>query len=130
TLGSGGFLGLYVGAVVAAFVPTTLRHMRDPQYASLGASGAVAAVMFSSILLRPGIDLYVSFVPIPLPAPVYAVVYLAYSAWSSYHPRDGVNHDAHFSGAIFGSVVTYTLEPTRVEHTLKQLVQTVARWIG
>lgn len=129
SLGTAVFLAMYVGAVVVAFVPTTLRHMTDPAYASLGASGAVAAVMFSAILLRPGVELYVAFVPVPVPAPLFAVGYLAYSAWSSYRARDGVNHDAHFAGALFGSAVTYALEPARVERTVRQLAQTAAHWL-
>lgn len=118
-LGPLGFLGLYVSAVVIAFVPTTLRHMKDSGYNSLGASGAVAAVMFSAILLHPGIKLYLLFLPIPVPGLFYALAYLAYSAWHSYTSRDGINHDAHFSGAIYGALLTYLLEPARVERTLR-----------
>src|SRR4051794_34232245 len=70
------FLVLYVSAVVASSLPTTLRHMSHPKYASLGASGAVAAVMFSAILLRPTMKLTLAFFPIPLPAYVYAFGYL------------------------------------------------------
>lgn len=121
-LGVARFLALYVSAVVVAFVPTTLRHMRDPRYASLGASGAVAAVMFSAVLLVPGLKLQLLFLPIPVPALVYALAYLAYSAWHSRGSRDGINHDAHFSGAIYGALLTYVFEPNRVERTLKQLL--------
>jgi membrane associated rhomboid family serine protease len=129
TLGTVTFVCFYVGAVLVAFIPTTIRHMKDPQYASLGASGAVAAVMFSAILLKPNVDLYVMFIPIPVPAPLYAVGYLAYSAYSSYKPRGGVNHDAHFAGAIFGSVATYVLEPKRVMRTLEELSKMVSHWM-
>ncbi len=120
-LGPMQFVVLYVSAVVASFVPTTLRHSRNPKYVSLGASGAVAAVMFSAILLRPSLKLMLLFLPIPVPGFVYAVGYLAYSAWHSYRGQRGVNHDAHFSGAVYGSLLTFFLEPARVERTLRGL---------
>ncbi len=121
-LGPTRFLALYVSAVVVAFVPTTLRHLRNPRYSSLGASGAVAAVMFSAIALFPGLKMGLFFIPVPVPAVVYAVLYLAYSAWHSYRARDGINHDAHFAGAIYGVLLTYAFEPSRVEATLRRLL--------
>jgi membrane associated rhomboid family serine protease len=119
-LGPTSFVALYVSAVVVAFIPTTLRHMNNPRYATLGASGAVAAVMFSAVLLYPGLKLQLLFLPIPIPGLIYALLYLAYSVWHSYRSTDGINHDAHFSGAIYGALFTYLFEPARVERTLKQ----------
>jgi membrane associated rhomboid family serine protease len=113
------FLILYVSAVVMAHVPTTLRHMGNPKYKSLGASGAVSAVTFSAVLLYPGMKLSLLFLPIPLPGMLYAVGYLAYSAWQSHRSRDGVNHDAHFAGAIYGALLTFAYEPERVMYTLR-----------
>lgn len=118
-LGDVRFLILYVSAVVVAFVPTTLRQMNNPKYGSLGASGAVAAVMFSAILLFPGLKLGLFFLPIAIPGYAYALGYLAYSALHSWRSRDGINHDAHFSGAIYGSLLTYAFEPTRVLRTVQ-----------
>lgn len=117
-LGTPRFLLLYLTAVVVAFVPTTLRHMNNPQYFSLGASGGVTAVMFSAILLHPGLRLALLFLPIPVPGFVYALGYLAYSAYSAYRAKDGVNHSAHFAGAIYGSALTFVFEPQRVMNTL------------
>ncbi|MDB5220817.1 MAG: putative Rhomboid family protein [Myxococcaceae bacterium] len=118
-LGSARFLLLYFTAVVVAHIPTTIRHMNNPKYNSLGASGAVAAVMFSAIALYPGLRLSLLFLPIPVPGYVYALGYLAYSAYASYRARDGVNHDAHFAGAIYGSLLTFAFEPERVTKTLQ-----------
>lgn len=115
------FLLLYVSAVIVAHLPTVIRHRKDPKYNSLGASGAVAAVMFGTILLYPGLNLSLMFLPIPIPGIVYAIGYLAYSAWSSYRNRDGINHDAHFAGAIYGSLLTFAFEPARVTRTLQHL---------
>jgi len=102
-LGPVWFVVFYVSAVVVAFIPTTLRQMKNRRYASLGASGAVSAIMFSAILLEPGMRLSLYFLPIRLPAVAFAVIYLGYSVWSSYRNRDGVNHDAHFAGALYGA---------------------------
>lgn len=120
-LGPARFLALYVGSVVVAFLPTTLRYMKNPGYSSLGASGAVAAVMISAILLHPKLKLYLMFLPIPVPGLVFALFYLAYSAWHSRGAGDNINHDAHFSGAACGAIITYLFEPDRVMRTLKQL---------
>jgi membrane associated rhomboid family serine protease len=120
-LGSVRFLVLYVGAVVVAFIPTTLRHMKSSQYASLGASGAVSAVMFAAILLRPTLKLSLLFIPLPIPGLLYAVGYLAYSAYRSYRPRNNINHDAHFAGAIFGTALTFAFEPTHVQRAFALL---------
>ena len=117
-LGPARFLLLYFTAVVAAHVPTTLRHMNNPKYNSLGASGAVAAVVFSAILLYPDMKLSLMFLPIPVPGFVYALCYLGYSAFASHRARDGINHDAHFAGAIFGALLTFAFEPERAMRTL------------
>jgi membrane associated rhomboid family serine protease len=118
-LGPVRFLALYLSAVVMGFVPTTLRYMNKREYSSLGASGAVAAVIFSAILLVPKLKMYLMFVPIPVPGIVFALVYLVYSAWHSRTASDGVNHDAHFFGAVYGAMFTYAFEPARVERTIK-----------
>jgi membrane associated rhomboid family serine protease len=95
--------------------------MRNPNYRSLGASGAVAAVMFSAVLLNPKLKLALLFLPIPVPGLIFAFAYLAYSIWHSYDSGDGINHDAHLSGAVYGAIFTYAFEPARVERALKSL---------
>ena len=120
-LGVTRFLALYLSAVVVAFVPTTLRFLRVPNYATLGASGAVTAVIFSAILLNPKLHLQLFFVPIPIPGLVFAVGYVVYSVWSSRRAGDSVNHDAHLAGALYGALFTYAFEPTLVERSLKNL---------
>ena len=115
------FLLLYVTAVVAAHIPTTLRHSRNPKYGSLGASGAVAAVVFSGIMLYPDMKLSLMFLPILVPGYVYAVCYLAYSVFSAWRARDGINHDAHFAGAIYGGLFTFALAPERALATLHRV---------
>jgi membrane associated rhomboid family serine protease len=122
TIGPTLFLALYVSAVVVAFLPSTIRHLRERTYATLGASGAVAAIMFSAILLHPTIRVVVPFVPVAIPGGLYAIGYLVYSAVQTQRSRDGINHEAHFAGAVYGAVVTYLVEPTRVTAALRHLV--------
>jgi len=120
-LGPTRLVALYVSAVVASYIPTTLRHMRDPTYNSLGASGAVAAVMFSAILLYPKLKLTLMFLPVAVPGPLFALAYLAYSMWHSRGAGDHVNHDAHFAGAVYGALLTYVFEPARVERAIRSM---------
>jgi membrane associated rhomboid family serine protease len=121
-LGDVRFLVLYVSAVIAASIPTTLRKANDMRYASLGASGAVAAVMFCAILLYPNIRLALAFLPIPLPGWLWALGYLLYSAAHAWRSRDGVNHEAHFWGAVYGATLTFVLEPERATRTVQHLI--------
>jgi membrane associated rhomboid family serine protease len=121
-LGTPRFLILYMTAVIVGFVPSTLFNLDNPKFATLGASGAVAAVMFSAILLHPNIKLYLLVFPLPVPAVVFAALWLAYSVWHSLDAGDGVNHDAHISGALWGSLLTFLFEPARVERSIKILI--------
>jgi membrane associated rhomboid family serine protease len=125
-LGEARFLLLYFTSVVVAFVPTTLRFLRSRQYSSLGASGAVAAVMFSGILLFPQQELYLFFLPIKVPGYLFALGYLAYSAWHSYSQSDNVNHDAHFYGAAYGVFLTYLLEPRSASQGIDTILKSLS----
>lgn len=118
-LGVPRFLLLYASAVVVGFVPTTLRHLRNPRHASLGASGAVAAVMLAAVLLYPKLPIRIMFLPTPVPGLVFAIGYLVYSLWHSVSAGDGIDHDAHLSGAFYGALLTWLYEPARVERTLR-----------
>ena len=108
-IGPIGFVLFYLSAIVIAILPTYLRHRHDPHYRSLGASGAVSAVLFAFILLRPWAMIYV-FV-LPMPAIAYAVGYVAYSFWMDRRGGDNINHSAHLSGAIYGVLFMLFMEP-------------------
>lgn len=100
---------LYVGGLVVSILPSYLKHQNDPNYRSLGASGAVSAVLFAFILVSPGSMIFVLFVP--MPALVYGVLYLAYTWYMDRQSNDNINHSAHLWGAGFGLLFMALLEP-------------------
>lgn len=100
---------LYLGGLVVSILPSYLKHQNDPNYRSLGASGAVSAVLFAFILVSPGSMIFVLF--IPMPALVYGVLYLAYTWYMDRQSNDNINHSAHLWGAGFGLLFMALLEP-------------------
>ena len=115
-----GFVGFYLSALLVSILPSYLRHRADPNYRSLGASGAVSAVLFAFILLQPWAMIFVFF--LPLPAILYAVAYIAYSIWMDHTGgRDRVNHSAHMWGAAYGVLFTVFMEPRVVLVFVDQL---------
>lgn len=121
-IGPVGYLLFYLSAVVAAILPTYMRHRHDGSYRSLGASGAVSAVLFASILLDPWSGIYLFLIPIPIPAFVFAGLYIWYTMWMDKRGGDNINHSAHLWGALYGMVFTLLLEPALAGHFLRQLV--------
>lgn len=120
-IGSLGFALFYVSAIVVAILPSYLHHLRDPNYRSLGASGAVSAVLFAYILLAPWSMLYVFFFPVP--AIVFAVAYTAYGFYASARGGDNINHSAHLWGAGYGILFALFMEPRLAPHFWQQLLQ-------
>ena len=108
-IGQAGYLGFYLGALLVSILPTYVVNRGNPQYRSLGASGAVAAVLFSFILVEPWAMLLVFFVPVP--AIVFAVLYTGYSIYMDRARKDNVNHSAHLWGAAYGIMFTVLMEP-------------------
>ncbi len=113
------YLVLYLGALVVSNIPTFLKHRNDYQYRSLGASGAVSAILFTFILLKPWVTILVFFIPVP--AIVYGALFLGYSVYMSKKGGDHINHDAHFYGALFGIVFTIAVHPSVVNIFLDEL---------
>ncbi|HTB26565.1 MAG TPA: rhomboid family intramembrane serine protease [Puia sp.] len=113
------YLALYIGALIVSNIPTYIKHYNDYDYRSLGASGAVSAVLFSFILLGPWQQILVLVFPVP--AIIYGGLFLFYSAYMSRKGGDHVNHDAHFYGALFGVIFTIAVRPDVVNIFLNEL---------
>jgi membrane associated rhomboid family serine protease len=113
-IGTVRFLALYLIGLVLSELGTWLKHRNNPQYASIGASGAVLAVMFAYIIYFPTSRLSLLILPIPVPAPLFAVLYLAYSWWQARQNGGRVNHDAHLGGAIVGILFVLVTDPAAV----------------
>ena len=102
-IGSAKFLALYFLGLVLSSLGTVYKQKDNPDYAALGASGAILAVLFAFIVYYPTRMLYLYFA-IPIPAVVFAFGYVAYSWWASKNRRDNINHDAHLDGALTGLI--------------------------
>jgi membrane associated rhomboid family serine protease len=112
---------LYVASLILSDLPSVAKHKNDYWYHSLGASGAVSAVIFSYIMYEPMTKMMIMPLPIPIPALLFGVLYLVYCHYASKHSRDNVNHDAHFFGALCGVFITGILHPEILSQFIHQL---------
>lgn len=110
-LGSLYYVLLYAGGVLFSTLFDFGKHKDDMYYSAVGASGAVAAVVFSSILVDPSGSIFIFPIPFPLPSWVFGIAYLIYSAYMGKKGVDNIGHYAHFWGAVFGIVLTIILLP-------------------
>jgi membrane associated rhomboid family serine protease len=117
-IGSLSFVALYFIGMVLSEIGTCLKHRNNPEYASLGASGAILAVLFASIVYFPQSSLFILPIPVPIPAPLFAVGYLIYTWWQSKQNTGRVNHDAHFGGALTGLAFVALTEPSAFQRLL------------
>jgi membrane associated rhomboid family serine protease len=102
---------LYFFGLLVSNLGTTLKHRNDANYASLGASGAILAVLFASILYSPRQRLFILPLPLPIPAPWFALAYLVLTYYSSKRSKGHINHDAHLGGALAGLVFVAVTAP-------------------
>jgi len=120
-LGTVNYLLLYFVGMAMASVFSYFKHQNNTGYRALGASGAVSAVLFAAILIRPEMSLYIFFIPIPIPALIFGPLYLLYSAYEARKGTSNVGHDAHFYGAIFGLIFPLIVQPSLFQNFLDRL---------
>jgi membrane associated rhomboid family serine protease len=115
---------LYFGGILASNIYALIKHRNNYFYNSVGASGAVSAVLFAAIFFDPWNKIYF-FGILPIPGIVFAGLYLVYSYQMSTKQKDNVAHDAHFLGALFGFIFPILLNPLLFESFLDKLFRLV-----
>jgi membrane associated rhomboid family serine protease len=122
--GKAAYLALYFLGLIVSDIPSYLKHKDDYNYRSLGASGAVAAVVFATIVFSPWSSIYI-YGAIKISAAVYAVLYIVYCVYMGKKSGDNINHDAHLWGSLFGLAFTLALiaalKPTLFTEIIEQL---------
>lgn len=108
--GTGAYLGLYLGGMVAASIYDLFKYKNNAYYSSIGASGAVAAILFCAIFLNPWSKI-LFFAVLPIPGILFGVAYLFYCQYMARQGGGNINHNAHFYGAIYGFIFPLFLNP-------------------
>ncbi|MDW8465251.1 MAG: rhomboid family intramembrane serine protease [Chloroherpetonaceae bacterium] len=114
-IGDMDFLAVYFGSLILSNIPTVIKEQHNPDYKSIGASGAISGVLFGYILFAPLSKIYVFLIPIGIPAVLFAGLYLAFSYYAAQHNWGNINHEAHFWGALAGTLLTILLEPQALD---------------
>ena len=122
TMGSAQFAALYAVGLFASALGTWVKHHREPDYRTLGASGAILAVLFASIVYHPSSSIFILPIPVPIPAPLFAVLYLAFTWWASRQARGHINHDAHLAGALAGVAFVALVDPGVLARAISRLL--------
>ncbi|MBN1184768.1 MAG: rhomboid family intramembrane serine protease [Bacteroidales bacterium] len=115
------YLLLYLGGLLFSPLVTLFKHKENILYNSVGASGAVSAVVFCVIFFVPmgKIQLYFLF---PMPAIIFAIAYVIYSSIMSRRAKDNINHDAHLIGALFGFMFPIMVHPKLIYHFIHEIM--------
>jgi Uncharacterized membrane protein (homolog of Drosophila rhomboid) len=111
--GTIGYLGLYFGGMIVASLYDLIKRQKDPYYRSIGASGAISAVLFTSIFFNP-FGKILLFAIIPIPGILFGPLYLVYCQYMNKKGGDNINHNAHFYGAVFGIIYPLLLKPSLI----------------
>lgn len=106
------FLLIYFASLIFGSLLTLIFHNNDYSYSAVGASGAVTGIIYSAILLDPTLEIYLFFIPIPIPAYLFGIGYLLYSIYGMKAKNDNIGHTAHFGGAIGGYLFTLLKKPS------------------
>ena len=111
----------YVTALAVSTVGDLLKYRDVPGYNAVGASGAVSAMLFASILFEPKMGIYFYMIPIPIPGYIFAPLYLLYCWYMAKRNTDNIGHTAHFWGAVYGLLFPLLCRPSVLGHFLSQL---------
>ena len=112
---------LYVTSMIVSELGTLFKYKDDAGYSSVGASGAVSAVLFSAIWFNPTSQILVMF--IPMPGFAFGAIYLLYTAYAAKNDFTGhINHDAHFYGSVYGVLFSLILMPASIPVFFDKLI--------
>jgi len=117
-LGNFNFVIIYLASLIFGNLLSLYFHKDDYWYSAIGASGSVTGILYAAILLRPDMNLYMFFIPIPIPGYVFGIGYLLYSIYGMKKNIGNIGHDAHFGGAIGGYVLTLVFQPSLLQTDL------------
>jgi membrane associated rhomboid family serine protease len=115
------YLGIYILALAVSLLPTYLKNKDNYHYRSLGASGAVSAVIFAGILFNPLNGMGLLFIPIYVAGFIFGILYLVISSWLEKRGGGNINHSAHIFGALFGVSITIVLCMSLANYPVLQL---------
>ncbi|MBR7003750.1 MAG: rhomboid family intramembrane serine protease [Bacteroidales bacterium] len=115
------YVALYVSALAVSTIGDLIKHKDNYGYNAVGASGAVSAVLFASILFEPKMGIYIYLIPIPVPGYIFAPLYLLYCWYMAKRNMDNIGHTAHFWGAVYGLVFPLICRPDIFYHFMSQL---------
>lgn len=119
-IGQTQFLILYFSGLIASSIPSLIKHKDNPDFATIGASGAVESVLFAFIILYPFEPLYLMFIPVGIPAIVFGFLFVGYSIWAS--KKEGkINHEAHIAGGAWGIIYMFAFIPNTIDHFLTMI---------
>ena len=110
------YLVLYVSALAVSSIGDLIKYRDDWNYNAVGASGAVSAILFASILFEPKMGIYIYLIPIPIPGYIFAPLYLLYCWWAAKKNNDNIGHSAHFWGAVYGLLFPIVCHPAIINH--------------
>lgn len=115
------FALLYMLSLILSDMPSVIKHKDNYSYYSLGASGAVSAIVFGAILYFPLSQMGLLILPIRIPAFIFGILYLVYCSYASKYARDNINHDAHLFGALSGLMITFLFNPPVLSEFFQQI---------
>lgn len=111
TFGVWKFLVIYFGAIIGGGLVALWMHRREYYYSAIGASGGVVGILFASIAINPHIKIYFFFIPIPIEAWIFGLIYLGLSIYAMKNQFGNIGHDAHLGGATVGLLMSIAYMP-------------------
>ena len=114
------YIVLYISALAVSSIGDLIKYRNNWNYNALGASGAVSAILFASILFAPKMGIYIYLIPIPVPGYIFAPMYLLYCWYMAKRNMDNIGHTAHFWGAVYGLLFPLACKPAILGFFLSQ----------